>query len=160
MKSWGVYAAAVLGFVIYGAVTKADRDDSGAIINGGNIGAFEIRVGDCFNDANDNSDEIDDEIADVPGTPCDDPHDNEAYAIFDLSGSSYPGADEIAGMAVETCIEKFESFVGRDYESSTLDVFTLHPSPDSWLQNDREVICAVYDMNANKLVGSAKGKSL
>ena len=38
---------------------------------------------------------------------------------------------------------------------------TLYPTPQSWKQgNDREVVCAVYDMEANKLVGSAKGKRI
>lgn len=47
-----------------------------------------------------------------------------------------------------------DAFVGRDYESSSLDIMTLFPTIESWAQNDREVICAVYDMNATKLVGS------
>jgi len=156
MKSWGIYAAAVLGFVIYGAATNADRDSSGAIVGSGNVDAFQIRVGDCFDDTSSAMDEI----ADVPGTPCADPHDNEAYAVFDLTTADYPGADVVADLAIESCLEKFETFVGKDYESSSLDIFTLHPSPESWQQDDREVVCAVYDMNSDKLVGSAKGKAL
>ena len=48
MKSWAIYIAAALGFVIYGAMTDADRDSSGAIVGGGTVDAFQIQVGDCY----------------------------------------------------------------------------------------------------------------
>jgi len=51
MKSWAIYIAAALGFVIYGAVTDADRDSSGAIVGGGTVDAFQIQVGDCYDDS-------------------------------------------------------------------------------------------------------------
>jgi hypothetical protein len=54
-------------------------------------------------------------------------------------------------------LERFEAFVGKDYESSALDVASLYPSRE---RNDREVICAVYDVDANKLTGSVKGLGL
>jgi len=36
----------------------------------------------------------------------------------------------------------------------------MYPTIESWQQNDREVVCAVYDMEENKLVGSVQGRSL
>ena len=63
-------------------------------------------------------------------------------------------------LAQESCLEHFDAFVGRDYESSSLDFFTMYPSTESWKQNDREVVCAVYDMEINKLVGSVQGRAL
>lgn len=156
MKSWGVYIAAVVGFFIYGAVTDVDRDSSGAIIGGGNMGAFDVRVGDCFDDV----DTSNDEVSSVPGVPCSDPHDNEAYAVFDVEVESYPGDDGMWELASGSCMEHFEGFVGTDYDSSSLDIFPIYPSPQSWKENDREVICSVFDMDAEKLVGSAKGRGL
>ena len=59
------------------------------------------------------------------------------------------------------CLARFEAFVGRDYDSSSLDIATLYPSHDTWHgQNDREVVCAVYDIDAKKLTGSVKGSAL
>lgn len=156
MRSWGLYIVIALGFVIYGATTQVDRDSAGAIIGEGNVDAFQVRVGDCFNDVG----SFDEEVTDLPGVPCTDPHDNETYAVLDLTITSYPEADGMAELAHETCLQHFDSFVGRDYESSSLDIMTLYPTTESWNQNDREVICAVYDMNAAKLVGSAKGRQL
>jgi hypothetical protein len=66
----------------------------------------------------------------------------------------------MAQLAHESCVNRFDAFVGRDYESSSLDVISMYPTVESWRQNDREVVCAVYDMDENKLVGSVRGRSL
>jgi hypothetical protein len=155
MKSWAVYLAAVVGFAIYGASTSADRDSSGAIVEEGSIGAFNMRVGDCFNDIG-----ASDEVSSVPGVPCTDPHDNETYAVFDVTVAEYPEGDSMSELAFASCMERFEAYVGKDYESSSLDITTMYPSQRSWAENDREVVCAVYDMNAEKLTGTAKGSAL
>ena len=155
MKSWVIYLAAVVGFAIYGASTSADRDSSGAIVEEGNIGAFSVRVGDCFNDVS-----FGDEVSSLPGVPCPDPHDNEAYAVFDVSVPSYPEGEGMSELAYKSCMDRFAAYVGQDYESSSLEITTMFPSRQSWAQSDREVICAVYDMNAAKLTGSAKGTGI
>ena len=156
MKSWAIYIAAALGFAIYGAATSVDRDDSGAIVGGGAVDAFSVRVGDCFND----TDSFSDGVSSVPGVPCTDPHDNETFAVFDIAFDSYPDEEVMAQHAYDSCQQRFESFVGKDYESSTLEISTMYPTQQSWDQSDREVVCAIYDMNANKLVGSAQGRGL
>jgi hypothetical protein len=157
--SWGIGVAVAAGAYLFNSVMQADRDDSGAIVSEGSLDAFHMRVGDCFDDGSvfgDGNDDVDS----VPGVPCSQPHDNEVYAVFDVSAESYPG-DGMADMAQEACLERFEAFVARDYESSSLDVASLYPSRESWSgQNDREVVCAVYDIDAKKLTGSVKGLAL
>jgi len=156
MKSWAIYILAAIGFVIYGAATDVDRDSSGAIVSGGNVDAFNVHVGDCFNDVS----SYNDQIASVPGVPCGEPHDNEAFAVFDVSFETYPDEGDMAELAYGSCMARFEEFVGSDYQSSSLEITTMYPSAESWNQDDREVVCAVYDMNANQLVGSAAGRGL
>jgi len=156
MKSWVAYIALALGVGIYGVATKADRDGSGAITGEGTVDAFSVRVGDCFDDTESSAEEI----SNLPGVPCFKPHDNEAFAVFDLTLDSYPHEDEMGALAQESCLQRFDAFVGRAYESSSLDVFAIYPTAASWAQDDREVICAVYDMEANKLVGSVAGRAL
>ncbi|HUQ50686.1 MAG TPA: septum formation family protein, partial [Gammaproteobacteria bacterium] len=135
----------------------ADRDDSGAIVSSGSVNAFQMRVGDCFDDG---STFTDDEVDHVPGVPCAQPHDNEVYAVFDVGMTSFPG-EQMGDLAQQACIERFEAFVGKDYESSSLDVASLYPTSESWHgQNDREVICAVYDLEQKKLAGTVKGLRL
>jgi len=156
MKSWAIYILAAIGFVIYGAATDVDRDGSGAIVDGGNVDVFNVQVGDCFNDVS----SYDDQVTSVPGVPCAEPHDNETYAVFDVGFDSYPADGNMDEMAYGACMEHFESFVGRDYETSSLEISTMSPSRESWEQNDREVVCAVFDVNADQLVGSVAGRGL
>jgi hypothetical protein len=138
---------------------QADRDESGVIVSEGAVDAFHMRVGDCFDDGSTFAGD-DSEINSVPGVPCAKPHDNEVYAVFDVATASFPG-DGMAALAHEECLERFTAFVGRDYESSSLDIAALYPTHDSWHgQNDREVVCAVYDVDAKKLTGSVKGLAL
>ena len=158
-SKWGIgiaIAVAAGAYLVYSAL-PADRDETGAIVSAGAVDAFQMRVGDCFDDA---SSFDDDEVDSVAGVPCSKPHDNEVYAIYDIAAPSFPG-DEISDMAHEGCLERFESFVGKDYDSSSLDIQTLYPSSETWHgRNDREVICAVYDVELSKLTGSVKGTRL
>lgn len=161
MKQLGGYLAVALGVVGVGWFMEAKRDDSGAIVSEGSIDAFQIRVGDCFDDASTESTGEESTVTDVHGVPCSQPHDNEVYAVFDVSLTEFPQGDAMAQIAFDSCLEHFESFVGRDYPSSALDIMTLYPSHESWhRQNDREVICAVYDVSLSKLEGSARGRAL
>jgi len=154
MKQAGLYALMIVGFLGYKAMTEADRDSSGAIVDAGSVDVFQIMVGDCFDDV------TSEQISSLPGVPCAEPHDNEAYASFDVSLPSYPEGDGMYEMAFESCLDRFETFVGRDYESSSLDIYTLYPTAEGWAQDDREVVCAIFDMEENKLVGSMRGSGI
>jgi hypothetical protein len=156
MKNLGFYAVVVMGYLAYGAVTNADRDDSGAIVGEGTIDAFHMRVGDCF----DNSSAFDEEVSDLPGVPCSEPHDYETYAVFDVSINSYPSEESMSELAYESCLDRFDPFVGTDYDSSILEIITLYPTDESWQQDDREIVCALYDMHDEKLVGSTQGSGI
>jgi Septum formation len=160
MKSWGIYIAIALGVFLLRTSWDADRDSSGAIVESGHIDAFKVRVGDCFNDSPAATSEEAYEVQSLAGVPCADPHDNEVFAVFDLTSESFPGS-EVADLAFDSCLDRFEAFVGRDYETSQLDIVSMYPTQESWnRQNDREVVCAVYDLDLSKLTGSVKGQGL
>lgn len=146
--------------VISGGVFFMDQatgDDSGQIVEAGNIDVFTLQVGDCFDDGNLGEGESA-EVIGVSGVPCTSPHDNELYALTRLELDGFPGNEQIAVLASDFCYAEFEDFVGEPYETSILDITYLYPSADSWsIHDDREVSCAVYDMNGEKLVGSVQG---
>lgn len=156
MKNLAFYAVVVVGYLAYGAITDADRDATGAIVGEGNIDAFSLRVGDCFDNASGSGDEV----TDLPGVPCAEPHDYETFAVFDVSLDSYPAEEAMSQLAYDRCVDRFDAFVGLDYESSVLEIVTLYPTTESWKQNDREVVCALYDLSEQKLVGSTKGRAI
>lgn len=161
LKGWVVYGAIGVGVVGYNAMTSADRDSTGAIVGAGSVDAFEMKVGDCFNDSSSYAYGEEQEVTSVPGVPCSDSHDNEVYAVFDIGISSYPSDESMFDIAFDACLDKFEPFVGRDYQSSALDIYAMYPTRQGWSAlGDREIVCAVYDMNANKLTGSVRGRAL
>lgn len=156
-RNWVIGIAIAGGAYLVNTYMAADRDSTGAIVAAGSVDAFQMRVGDCFDDGSTFSSE---EVDSVPGVPCSQPHDNEVYAVFDVSATTFPG-DKMADVAHEGCLERFEAFVGKDYESSSLDIASIYPTSDSWHgHNDREVVCAVYDVEAKKLTGTVKGLRL
>ncbi|HET7609557.1 MAG TPA: septum formation family protein [Gammaproteobacteria bacterium] len=156
-RNWIIGIVVAVGAIFVRSQMQADRDATGAIVDAGSVDAFQVRVGDCFDDG---SAFEGDEVNSVAGVPCSKPHDNEVYAVFDVAEQSFPG-EALGGMAHEGCLERFEAFVGKDYDSSSLDIATMYPSRESWQQqHDREVICAVYDVEAKKLTGSMKGTRL
>ena len=152
LLSLGVFVALL---VAAGVSQTVERNAAGVIVGEGDLGVFSMRVGDCFDDDRAGVSEI----TEVGGIPCTDPHDSEVYAVFDMDLVSYPGEEDMLDLASEACLERFQAFVGREYESSVLDIFSMSPTRESFAQQDREVACSVYHMEGDKLVGSMRGSA-
>ena len=120
----------------------------------GNV--FSLKVGDCFNGPLSNT-EYSIEVRDVELVSCDEPHESEVYAVFELPDSSWKGEDYVFEQAEIGCVARFEAFVGIEYELSTLYADIIYPLEESWKENDREVKCSVTEEPAMKVSGSAKG---
>ena len=125
-----------------------------AACGGGNV--FDLSVGTCFDDG----DATQTEVSDVPIVDCADSHDNEVYYLFDLPDGSFPGEDVVDNAAFDGCLAAFEQYVGRDYQSSDLGLTYLTPTRGSWDQDDREVVCVLYDFELGRLDGSMKGSGV
>jgi hypothetical protein len=147
----GAAVAAVIGIS-----TAAERNAAGEITTAGAVDAFEVRVGDCFDDDAFASSEI----SEIPGLPCSEPHDNEVYATFDIAGE-WPGEERVEELAYEGCFERFAGAIGKSYEDSVIDFTTIFPTQGSWKQrDDREVVCVGFHMEAEELTGSIIGSGL
>lgn len=134
-----------------------EPDDEVSVEEPRTIGIEALEAGACFDvptEVPEDGSSVD--VAEVRAVPCDEAHDNEVYATFDLDGDAYPGDDEVAARADEGCISGFEEFVGTPYEDSELDFIMLTPTPESWEERDhRTVVCAVYDFAGDQLTGTA-----
>lgn len=147
----------VLGFGVFAVLSQASRDSTGAIDRAGKIDAFAIRSGDCFNDKRSASVNAS-EVSSLAAVPCEEPHDNEIYALFNLEVAAFPENEAIAEIVNEECLIRFAPYVGRDYESSSLEIAAMQPTLQAWNEpGDREVACILFDMNLRKLQGSMKG---
>ncbi len=155
-----VIASAVIGATaIFGGAGIFDdntvRGDNGEILEGGGLGVFVMQAGDCFN--------VPDglQVVSIEAVPCHDPHDAEVYALFDIEGSVYPGDDAVDSATDLGCYQRFEGFVGHAYETSVLDIYSLHPLEDGWVElNDREVVCSIVNYDGSKLIGSQAGAGI
>ncbi|MEX0151956.1 septum formation family protein [Microbacterium sp. LMI1-1-1.1] len=104
---------------------------------------FSLRVGDCLNSTELGVDT--EEIQSVPIVPCSGAHDDEVYSAYLMDDGEYPGADETTEQASAACETKFDTFIGLSYQESELDFWPMTPTPQSWAEGDREVLCIAFD---------------
>ncbi len=141
-----------LGYTGLGGQDATTRDDDGAIVASGEVGAFRIQLGDCLNGTTTGL------IESMDGVPCSSPHDVEVYYAFNLPDNGpYPGDDATGEAAGEGCFTAFSGFVGHDYATSVYDFTTLSPSAESWDElDDREVLCLLSNYDGTKKTGSGQ----
>lgn len=113
-----------------------------------------LETGTCFDDP-----DSFEEVTDVPVVDCSEPHDNEVIGSFDLPAGGFPGDAAVASAAERGCLARFEPYVGIDFPSSIYDLGWFTPTSDSWDVGDREVICFVYDVTLEKIIGSVAGSA-
>lgn len=156
-RARSLLTVAALGFAVAScsdAATQDDttRDDGGEVVEGGEVGTLSLKVGDCL------AEEAEGEIESVPVVPCSEPHDSELFHSFEIPGDDFPGVDEVQTIAVDTCTEEFESFIGVSYEDSVWDITAVYPTEETWDQiDDREIICGVFPISDEDTTGSARG---
>jgi hypothetical protein len=119
---------------------------SGSAGSGGDVSVFSVKPGQCFRSPT----KVHAELSKIPRVPCDQPHNQEAYATVryvqpdGTSASAYPGDDALSKFAQGACAQRFAGYVGVDYVDSKLFFTYLLPSPRSWESaDDKYVICFV-----------------
>lgn len=115
--------------------------------------ALLLDEGQCF----DTPTGVTDLVRDVAVIDCEDPHDNEVYAVFDYAGDETdPDDPSVRDRVQEACIQRFEEFVGFDYRQSTLDLGFFWPDTEAWVAGDRVIQCFVYELDRSKVTGSLR----
>jgi len=128
------------------------RDDSGEVVEGGDVGVLKLEVGDCL------AAEAVGEVGSAPVVPCSELHDSELFDSFELAGDEFPGVQSVVEQAQAGCIERFDAFIGLAYEESIWEVSLIYPTEMSWNTiTDREVLCGVYPVSDEDTTGSAEG---
>ena len=100
------------------------------------------------------------DFTDVVPVDCAEPHDAEVYHVEVLTDDTFPGEEAVIAQAEEICGTQFEVFVGRDYETSTLDFGFGYPLAGSWKYGNRDVFCYVITVDGSQRTGSARGTGL
>lgn len=149
----------------------APRDARGQISAQGPMSVFRLVRGDCYREMDTASptpapsrsaspSSSDSAVAtfEVVGLPCSDPHQFEVYSTADLPSGDFPGDSAVAETAEERCVASFESFIGKTYDDSELDILYFTPTAQSWRsQDDRSITCAVT--GGNSTIGSLGGSA-
>ena len=161
IRSLAVAVAATGALALAGcsAIEQDDttRDEEGAILEGGEVGAFSIKVGDCIGA------EVGTSVETVEGVPCGEPHQYEVYHAFDIptGDGTFPGETEVDEAANQGCLEAFADFVGLAYEQSIYSVLPLTPTSETWTDlDDREVLCLIGNGDGTPLTGSARDTAI
>lgn len=183
--SWHGAAVVVLGIVALAGCADYVGDDvrSGAAAPGAAVEAAiggaststttppapvdprTLEVGACFDDVEVAADQPPPGPAGVeagqPVVPrtCVEEHRYELYAREALAAADapWPGADAIAEQADGYCTASFESFVGAAWAESTLDYAAQVPDEARWAAGERNVSCALFDLELGPLEGSMAG---
>ena len=134
------------------AQDASTRDDAGEVVEGGEVGAFRLEVGDCL------AAEAVGVVESVPVVPCAEPHASELFHSFLLADGDFPGDDAVIAQAEAGCVAEFDAFIGLAYAESVWDVTILYPTEASWIgTTDREVLCGVSPLSGEATTGSAQG---
>lgn len=153
VRTLALTAAAVLGVASCDSGTaddtRAATSSTGPPVTAGPVAASQLAPGDCVTGLVIGvSERIQIDAASV--VRCDQPHDLEVFAVFDLAptafdteGGAYPGQQRIVDAASAGCGEQLEQ-LGEVAES--IGLISVWPTPESWTQGDRSVACAAYSV--------------
>lgn len=100
------------------------------------------------------------DVRTVEQRDCDEPHDAEAYAVFEVDAAAdeaYPSGTVLASFAQQGCQDRFADYVGMPYEDSPYYFAVIVPSRASWgNRDDRRVVCSVIAADRAPLEASVK----
>lgn len=93
--------------------------------------------------------------------PCADPHRGEVvgvHTVADTAGvATFPGMSAISTTANDRCLPLFGEYVGIDFDASSLEMFYVYPSEETWARGDREIACIATASAGEVLTGSVAG---
>lgn len=112
---------------------------------------FDVGVGDCISEF-----DADRQVSDITKIPCDQTHDQEVFAVFEVPNGEFPGTDAFRAQVTRDCVAAFTTFIGVEHASSTLDIKWLEPTAESWADGDHELVCTVFDP-AGPITGTLEG---
>jgi hypothetical protein len=142
------------------ALTATTVPSTTVVDPGRELAVIDLEPGVCIEDASAFTGTEVNEVTRTRAIPCRLPHEAEVYLRQDLApgpNAAFPGVGALRNQAQEICRDGFEAFVGVAWTRSELEIAALWPSPPSWAEGDRLVVCAVFRLDGRPLTGSARG---
>jgi len=136
--------------IIFGAIisqcTSAKRDGSGEITKSGDLQVSETRIGDCFTDLPDVTEEAAD-ISSVKAISCNEPHSWQIFHKSSLTLDEYSEtavideSNQICDYAIESLIMGLNDLQINEYRTADLNI--IQPTSSSWNKGNRAVNCLI-----------------
>lgn len=90
--------------------------------------------------------------------PCESPHEAEVFGSVQYVGSgAFPGETALLDFGQAPCAAAFASYVGIDFQESSLQAIIVTPSEATWIKGDRAIVCVAFGPNGSTLTGSIRG---
>jgi hypothetical protein len=136
--------AVVLGGLGVGVAVMATQDQLAA-----DWGRFisDLRIGQCFQEP---------EQDQIKVVPCSQPHDGEVLASVPLQGQALPSEAELERLGDQACTAQFRAYVGVASHVPNLDFSWWAPTPESWADGGRTMVCTLATLDGSRLVGSKR----
>ncbi len=93
---------------------------------------------------------------------CGDPHEFQVFHHLSYPAvhpSIFPGDNVVRQFAIESCYREFETWVGHEYETSTLDLDVFIPTQENFEDNNaryRGIHCIVDRVDGEPMIGTAR----
>jgi hypothetical protein len=128
---WVVVVGVGVAFFVTNLV---GRDASGRIDKAGYLNEIDLYPGDCLNDPKEDRFML-------RAVPCDEPHNSQVFARFELKGDGYPGGDSVRRRATAGCAHRLVVYAPREFEDLVDDVTYFSPDRVDWAIGDHDVTC-------------------
>lgn len=123
---------------------------------GGEVTTLQAAAGECFQDPEEVT-----HATSLDTVECEDAHDSQVIAVFQLDGDGFPGEEEVQAEASRRCTEDFFEYVGSTVDESDLELSMITPTQETWdEEDDREVVCWVSMEDGSIIEGSVAGSAL
>lgn len=142
-----VAAAALVVGVALGAVAVsvwANRDNVAATtseivsyVTEGDVHSSDLKTGMCFDEPDRTGD-----VGMVTARACDQPHEFQVFAAFDLDDADGPGP-EVDSTSYDRCVEEWQANDAFAELSMAEQLLYYTPTTQGWYDGDRAVVCMV-----------------
>lgn len=133
------------GFAVYRNVTSEET-----------VTVAEMAPGTCLQDPGPGL------VGDAPLVDCDKPHDLEVFALVPLpfaEDAALPDEEILFDSAFDTCLPRFETYTGQDWDTSPYYLDAFVPDRHSWKSGDREAICFLFQVSSGGDLKTSTGSA-
>lgn len=133
---------------------ETTRDTTGKVVEGGDVSATLLRVGDCLNfELDPNAVTTGTEVSGFQVMPCTELHDAEVVGEKNLRFSTFP-TENSWERHTNFCTAAFESYTGVNFDGSPYNWISLQPTKEGWDSGDRTIQCLAFLLSGEKMGAS------